>query len=189
MHHYFNEILYIKAEIKGVDLKSDVIEKLKGTKKELGIRDIHFETGDIARADIGTPDLVVALHACDTATDLALAKAADAKSGLIMAVPCCQHELFSRLENEKLEPILKYGIMKDKFAELATNALRGLALEARGYKVDMIEFTPLEHTMKNILIRARKNKDRNPAKEKDFDEFSDSLGIDSSCRLILGGQG
>ena len=100
--------------------------------------------------------MVITLHACDTATDYALINAVRWNSQAILSVPCYQHELFKQLHNDIDEPILKYGILKDKFTELITDAVRGLKLEANGYKVSMLEFTPLEHTAKNIMIKAVK---------------------------------
>lgn len=98
--------------------------------------------------------MVVTLHACDTATDFALINAVGWNSKVILSVPCCQHELFSQIHEDINDPMLKHGIIKDKFTELLTDALRGLKLEAAGYDVKMIEFTSLEHTSKNIMIKA-----------------------------------
>lgn len=98
--------------------------------------------------------MVVTLHACDTATDYALINAVKWKSRVILSVPCCQHELFSQIDSPVNRPMLKHGIIRDKFTELLTDALRGLKLEAAGYRVQMTEFTSLEHTSKNIMIKA-----------------------------------
>lgn len=185
MQYYFSVIKGRKTVISGIDLKKDVISNLNNIVYKLNLSNITFKYGDINDADILNPDLVVALHACDTATDIALAKAVKAKSKLIMAVPCCQHELFNQIHNKKIDPILKYGIMKDKFTELSTNALRGLALEASGYNVEMIEFTSLEHTMKNIMIKALKSSRSNPEKINEFNDFSEYLNAKSAAVKIF----
>jgi len=185
VHYYFTEIKKQKTNIIGMDLKSDVISKLNNISKKLNLKGVKFEYGDIKDAKLKSPDLVVALHACDIATDIALTKAVEAGAGLIMSVPCCQHELFKQIENEDLYPILKYGILKDKFTELATNALRGLALEAKGYQVKMIEFTSIEHTMKNIMIKAVRNDIENNKAQKEFFKFSKLLNVVSSAEEII----
>ncbi|MCQ2545467.1 MAG: SAM-dependent methyltransferase, partial [Clostridia bacterium] len=139
----------------------DVIKFCSGVAKKLHYDELTFLTGDIAdyKADErpdGRPaaDMVVTLHACDTATDYALINATRWGSSVILSVPCCQHELFSQITEPVNDPMLKHGIIKDKFTELLTDALRGLKLEAAGYDVNMIEFTSLEHTSKNIMIKA-----------------------------------
>lgn len=185
LYHYFTIIKKKQVNILGIDLKEDVINKLNKIIADLSLKGIVFKAGDINDTDLSNPDIVVALHACDIATDIALAKAVSVNTGLIMAVPCCQHELFTQIKNQDLSPILKYGIMKDKFTELATNGLRGLALEACGYDVDMIEFTTLEHTMKNIMIRATKICESNKEILKEFYNFSEKLNVKASAEKIL----
>ena len=112
--------------------------------------------GDIADYRSDQADMVVTLHACDTATDNALINAVSWNTQVILSVPCCQHELFSQIENDLHQPMLKYGILKDRLTEYLTDGLRGLKLEAAGYEVAMIEFTSLEHTARNIMIKAIK---------------------------------
>jgi SAM-dependent methyltransferase len=185
LHYYFSNIKGMKTEIEGIDLKEDVIGKLNSIIKKLNLEGIKFVHGDILEAQLESPDMVVALHACDIATDISLAAAVAENTKLIMSVPCCQHELFSQMANEELAPILKYGIMKDKFTELATNALRGLALEASGYNVKMIEFTAVTHTMKNIMIKAVKGKKKSSKALKEYYRFSKSMGVKCSAELIL----
>lgn len=144
------------VEIIGLDLKQDVIDFCNDAAKDLGYSGLRFLHGDIA--DYGSSseqaDMVVTLHACDTATDYALIKAVSWGANVILSVPCCQHELFRQIKNDLHKPILKHGILKDRFTEYLTDGLRGLKLESRGYDVSMIEFTSLEHTSKNIMIRA-----------------------------------
>lgn len=124
------------------------------TARKLGYDRLSFLTGDIADYESDGADMVVTLHACDTATDFALINAVRWRSKVILSVPCCQHELFSQIKCDVDEPMLKHGIIKDKFTELLTDGLRGLKLEAAGYHVSMLEFTSLEHTSKNIMIKA-----------------------------------
>ena len=115
--------------------------------------------GDIADYTSDHADMVVTLHACDTATDYALINAVAWNTKVILSVPCCQHELFRQIENDIHQPMLKHGILKDRLTEYLTDGLRGLKLEACGYDVAMIEFTSLEHTARNIMIRAVKSSD------------------------------
>ena len=151
---YVFEVKGRDVEIVGLDLKEDVIEFCNKTARELGYDELKFLTGDIADYESDGADMVVTLHACDTATDYALINAVRWHSKVILSVPCCQHEMFSQIKNEVNEPMFKHGIIKDKFTELLTDGLRGLKLESVGYDVNMIEFTSLEHTSKNIMIKA-----------------------------------
>lgn len=156
LYYYLKLVKHRNVEITGLDLKRDVIEFCSRTADELGYDGLTFLTGDIADYESDGADMVVTLHACDTATDYALANAVRWKSRVILSVPCCQHELFSQIKSPVDEPMFKHGIIKDKFTELLTDGLRGLKLEARGYDVSMIEFTSLEHTARNIMIKAVK---------------------------------
>ena len=154
LYYYLKLMRGRNVEIIGLDLKDDVIQFCNQTAKKLQYDDLHFLTGDIADYKSDGADMVVTLHACDTATDFALINAVGWNSKVILSVPCCQHELFSQIHEDINDPMLKHGIIKDKFTELLTDALRGLKLEAAGYDVKMIEFTSLEHTSKNIMIKA-----------------------------------
>lgn len=154
LYHYLVNILNRNVKIIGLDLKEDVIKSLQAMKKDLGFDGLNFEVGDIRdysrEEDV---DMVVSLHACDTATDEALAKAVTWNAKVILAVPCCQHELFKKIDNSAMAPILDYGVAKDKLATLITDGLRVCALEILGYNVQMVEFIDMEHTPKNVLIR------------------------------------
>ena len=144
-------------KIIGLDLKKDVIAFCSKVAADLGYDGLEFLMGDIADYTNDHADMVVTLHACDTATDYALINAVSWNTQVILSVPCCQHELFSQIDNEVHQPMLKYGILKDRLTEYLTDGLRGLKLEARGYDVAMIEFTSLEHTARNIMIKAVKS--------------------------------
>ena len=145
------------VEIIGLDLKKDVIDFCNKVAKDLGYDELQFLMGDIADYTNDEADMVVTLHACDTATDYALINAVSWNTKVILSVPCCQHELFSQIKNDVHQPMLKYGILKDRLTEYLTDGLRGLKLESKGYDVAMIEFTSLEHTARNIMIKAVKN--------------------------------
>lgn len=165
IHYYLTEVLHIKSSVTGLDIKADVINYCTTVAKDLSCEGLNFLIGDIADYEGDTPDLVVALHACDTATDEALAFAVKAGSRAILSAPCCQHEVNAQLAARAHEmnaspfaPLLRYGLLRERFAALATDALRAEYLEAAGYAVDVLEFIDMEHTPKNILIRAIKRK-------------------------------
>lgn len=153
LYHYLKTIKHRDVEIIGLDLKKDVIAFCSKVAEDLHYEGLHFLLGDIADFTSDRADMVVTLHACDTATDYALIHAVSWGAPVILSVPCCQHELFSQIHNDIHQPMLKYGILKDRLTEYLTDGLRGLKLEAAGYDVAMIEFTSLEHTARNIMIK------------------------------------
>lgn len=162
LYHYLKLILNKNVEIIGLDLKEDVIDFCSRVAEDLKYDGLKFLKGDIAEyAGQEKADMVVTLHACDTATDYALIKAVGWDASVILSVPCCQHELFSQISNDLHQPILKHGILNERFCAILTDGLRGLKLEEQGYDVSMIEFTSLEHTSKNIMIRAVKTGRKN----------------------------
>ena len=172
LYYYLKLIRKRDVEIIGLDLKEDVIRFCNDVASQLGYDGLRFLTGDIADYESDGADMVVTLHACDTATDFALINAVRWQSKVILSVPCCQHELFSQIRNPINEPMLKHGIIKDKFTELLTDGLRGLKLESVGYDVNMIEFTSLEHTSKNNMIKAiMPDKPNRSAMKKAADEY------------------
>lgn len=154
--YYLKTLKQRDVEIIGLDLKKDVVAFCSKVASDLHYDGLRFLTGDIAAYEDTCADMVVTLHACDTATDYALINAVSWQTKVILSVPCCQHELFSQIDNPLHQPMLKHGILKDRLTEYLTDGLRGLKLEAAGYDVSMIEFTSLEHTAKNIMVRAVK---------------------------------
>ncbi|MDO4297849.1 MAG: SAM-dependent methyltransferase [Lachnospiraceae bacterium] len=159
MYYYLHELRGYEINIIGLDLKEDVIAHCNELAQEFGYEKLHFQTGDIAEYEgVQQVDLVVTLHACDTATDYALAKAVGWNAAAILSVPCCQHELNGQIQNELLEPVLKYGLLKERMAALITDGMRASLLEEAGYQVQVLEFIDMEHTPKNILIRAVRTK-------------------------------
>ena len=154
LYYYLKKQLGRNVEILGLDLKEDVIRFCNKVAKDLDYDGLEFQIGDIAEYEGTEADMVVTLHACDTATDYALLNAKDWNASVILSVPCCQHELFRQMKNDLHEPLLRQGILKDRFCALLTDTFRQLKLEEWGYDVSMIEFTSLEHTAKNIMLRA-----------------------------------
>lgn len=172
VHYFLTEIKHIPCQIEGLDLKKEVIDYCNDMANKLNLQGLIFKTGNIADySGKDAPDLVITLHACDTATDFALKYAVERGTKAILSVPCCQHQINQQLQKNKteipaeFEPLLKWGIIREKFSSLVTDTLRGEWLESKGYNVQMLEFIDMEHTPKNIMIRAVKN-----GKEKLNDE-------------------
>ena len=157
MYYYLHELKGYDIRIIGLDLKKDVINYCNKLSEKYGYEKLRFLEGNIADyTGVDEVDMVVTLHACDTATDFALAKAVGWNAKVILSVPCCQHELNGQMHNETLEPVFKYGLIKERIAALVTDAMRAEYLEGEGYDAQILEFIDMEHTPKNILIRAVK---------------------------------
>ena len=155
LYYYFAEIKKRDVTIVGLDLKEDVIRHCNEAAERYGYKNLHFEVGDINGYHADFPvDMVVTLHACDTATDYALAKAVGWGASVILSVPCCQHELNRQIHNEVMAPVFSYGVLKERIAALMTDGLRAQMLEQAGYDTQILEFIDMEHTPKNLLIRA-----------------------------------
>lgn len=155
IYYYLKVLKGYPVRITGLDLKEDVIRHCNELAVKYGYDKLEFLCGDIAYYDgCSQVDMVVTLHACDTATDYALAKAVDWGAKVILSVPCCQHELNKQMKNDLLSPVLHYGILKERMAALMTDGLRAQILEANGYRTQILEFIDMAHTPKNLLIRA-----------------------------------
>ncbi len=159
MYYYLKVLKQYDVEINGLDRKADVIDTCSRLSAKYGYENLHFHQGDIKDyMQTGRVDMVVTLHACDTATDYALEKAVKWGAEVILCVPCCQHELNAQMQCAPLQEIFSYGLIKERAAALFTDALRGQLLEAKGYDVQILEFIDMEHTPKNIMLRCVKRR-------------------------------
>ena len=189
MYYYLHELKKYDVRIIGLDLKSDVIRHCNELSEKYGYEKLKFLEGNIADyTGVDEVDMVVTLHACNTATDFALDKAVGWNAKVILSVPCCQHELNAQMKNELLEPVFKYGLIKERMAALFTDALRAEYLESMGYEAQILEFIDMEHTPKNILIRAVKTgkKKQNQDKIKKIEDF---LQVDPTLGRLLAERG
>lgn len=185
MYYYLKNLKGYPIRIIGLDLKRDVIEKCNILSEQYGFENLKFYTGDIASYEgVNHVDMVVTLHACDTATDYALAKAVKWGAKVILSVPCCQHELNKQIKNDMMEPVLKYGLIKERMAALYTDAIRAELLEGAGYRTQILEFIDMEHTPKNILIRAVKQGEKRDNR-KELDELTRFLHIQPTLKTLL----
>ncbi len=183
MYHYLKELKGYQVHIIGLDLKEDVIEHCRKLAGQYGYTGLEFYVGDIASYQGEEKvDMVVTLHACDTATDYALDKAIRWGAKVILSVPCCQHELNGQIENDVLAPAFSYGLIKERMAALFTDALRAQILESNGYQVQVLEFIDMEHTPKNILIRAVK---KGKAKDSgDYRKLMEFLHVQPTLAML-----
>lgn len=198
MYYYLHELKGYDVRIIGLDLKKDVIENCQRLAERYGYEKLSFLAGDIADYEgVDQVDMVVTLHACDTATDFALERAVRWGAKVILSVPCCQHELNGQIKSSLLEPALKYGLIKERLAALFTDAIRADLLEAAGYHVQVLEFIDMEHTPKNILIRAVKGGGKKKADglQKMMDELhvsptlADLLNFNGLANRVCEGDG
>ena len=176
LYYYFVKIKNIKVKMIGLDLKKDVIKKCNDIAKSYNYENLHFELGDINGFKYNNKvDMVITLHACDTATDYALYNAIKWNSKMIFSVPCCQHEFNKDMKSEDLSILTRYGIIQERVAALMTDAVRGNLLEAVGYKTQLLEFIDIAHSPKNILIRASKGNVSKEKREKAIEEVNNLI--------------
>lgn len=189
IYYYLKIMNGLDVEITGLDLKEDVIKKCNGLKEKYGYDDLQFLTGDIGTYEgKSRVDMVVTLHACDTATDYALAKAVKWDADVILSVPCCQHELNRQIFCEPLEAVFKHGLLKERISALLTDGIRAELLEEAGYDVQAMEFIDMEHTPKNILLRCVKNNRMKPKKSSSPEELSAFLNAELTLQKLLKNQ-
>lgn len=192
LYHYLHEQLGLAVRIIGLDLKQDVVDHCNCLAQKLDWSpQLAFWVGDIKDyQNTATVDMVVSLHACDTATDIALAQAVNWQSRVILSVPCCQHELFSQIQNDTMRPLLKHGIFRERLNALVTDSLRTSVLEIAGYNVQVLEFVASEHTAKNLLIRAvRAPRDRDQRlARQEYRAFRDAWSLKQPYLETLFGQ-
>lgn len=190
MYYYLKVCRNYDVHIIGLDLKEDVIRKCSSLSKKYGYEKLEFLRGDIAQYEgQECVDMVVTLHACDTATDYALYKAIKWNARVILSVPCCQHELNGQIRNEMLDPVLKYGLLKERMAALITDGLRAELLEQQGYDTQILEFIDMEHTPKNILIRAVKRTSARRAGEEAYEACTQALHVQPTLERLLRTEG
>lgn len=176
LYYYFVKIKNIKVKMIGLDLKKDVIKKCNDIAKSYNYENLHFELGDINGFKYNNKvDMVITLHACDTATDYALYNAIKWNSKMIFSVPCCQHEFNKDMKSEDLSILTRYGIIQERVAALMTDAVRGNLLESVGYKTQLLEFIDIAHSPKNILIRASKGNVSKEKREKAIEEVNNLI--------------
>lgn len=197
VYYFLKELRGLDIRITGLDLKKDVIRRCNELAGKYGYEGLHFLQGDISTYGGGMGengqeasaakkvDMVITLHACDTATDYALAKAVEWGAEVILSVPCCQHEVNKQIECKELESVLKYGLLKERVSALVTDAVRANTLEENGYEVQILEFIDMEHTPKNILIRGVKKGEKRTAGKVPVKEMTDFLHIETTLQKLL----
>lgn len=192
VYHFIHEIEKIPVEIIGLDLKEDVITMCNLLAKEFGYKNLHFYNETVqdyfAKIEDKKCDLVITLHACDTATDYAIASAIKQKTKAILSVPCCQHELnqnYKQSSNSALSKMLKYGIVKERFLSLSTDVMRCELLKKHGYSAQLLEFIDISHTPKNLLIRAVKKNSSSVKESSNYEEIAKLLEQDICLAKLL----
>jgi len=188
MHDYLRHTLGLPARVTGVELRSDMVALCSGAAQRLGLDGLHFEQGDVRSRAPAPTDIMIALHACDTATDHAIHTGIRAGASIIMCSPCCHKELRPQLLSpHPLRPILKHGIHQAQEAEMLTDGLRALMLDACGYDTQVFEFIALEHTNKNKMILAVKRRAAGNADEawRQVEEIKSYYGVREHCLETL----
>lgn len=189
MYYYLRELQGYDVNIIGLDLKTDVIEKCNHLAETYHYEKLRFYQGDIADYEgVSAVDMVVTLHACDTATDHALAKAVEWGAKVILSVPCCQHEVNKQIAGDVLEPVFKYGILKERMSALMTDGIRANLLEAQGYDTQILEFIDMEHTPKNLLIRAVKAEKNEKNTDDRLEKMLKTFEINPTLKKLLEAQ-
>jgi SAM-dependent methyltransferase len=188
VYHYLNHVLHVPTHLVGIDVNHTLIGRRSRQVQELGWQDLTFQTTRIAEYDPGfAPDVVLALHACDTATDEALAQAVKWRSEMIFAVPCCHHHLQERLGRQPplLRPVYRHGILKERLGDVLTDALRAQILRLVGYRAEVIQFISSEHTDKNLMIRAVRSEARGSHRLSEYKELKAAFQVTPFLEHLL----
>ena len=186
MYYYLKELKGYNIRFIGLDLKADVIEHCNELRTRYGYDKLDFYVGDIATyKDVDKVDMVVTLHACDTATDYALAKAVKWGAEVILSVPCCQHEANRTIKSDILSPVMDYGILKERMAAIVTDAARAKLLTANGYDTQILEFIDMEHTPKNLLIRAVKSSKEDISAREKTKDMLEALNLELTIDKLI----
>ena len=186
LYYYFKNLKGYDINIIGLDLKDDVIRTCNALAKKYQYDKLKFLHGNIADyEELEKVDMVVTLHACDTATDFALHKAIEWNAKVILSVPCCQHEINQQIKCKELDTVLRYGLLKERISALLTDGLRAELLECHGYKTQILEFIDMEHTPKNILIRAVKQPNGKKKDTKDYEKLVQFLLVQPTLGELL----
>jgi SAM-dependent methyltransferase len=189
LYYYLTEIKHIEAQVVGVDLKAEVMDKCNQTAKKYGYKGLSFACGDIQSYEPDfTPDMVVSLHACDTATDYVLFNAIKWKAKYIFSMPCCQHEINGQIKSEEFSILTRYGILKENLSSIFTDAIRANILSYCGYKVQVLDIVNPMNTPKNILIRAVRSNIGETARKKALDEVKhlcDEYSLNPKLAVLL----
>lgn len=184
LYYYLHELQKLDVMITGLDLKTDVIHNCNRLAQSYGYDRLQFVQGDIKNfTGSDQVDMVVTLHACDTATDYAIEKAVGWGAKVIFTVPCCQHEVNGQIQNKLLHPVLKYGLLKERLSAILTDAIRANLLEEAGYNTQVLEFIEMEHTPKNILIRAVRRQEKR--EDSGISELTAALGVETTLQKLF----
>lgn len=184
LYYYLHELQKLDVMITGLDLKTDVIHNCNRLAQSYGYDRLQFVQGDIKNfTGSDQVDMVVTLHACDTATDYAIEKAVGWGAKVIFTVPCCQHEVNGQIQNKLLHPVLKYGLLKERLSAILTDAIRANLLEEAGYDTQVMEFIEMEHTPKNILIRAVRRQEKR--EDSGISELTAALGVETTLQKLF----
>ena len=184
LYYYLHELQKLDVMITGLDLKTDVIHNCNRLAQSYGYDRLQFVQGDIKNfTGADQVDMVVTLHACDTATDYAIEKAVGWGAKVIFTVPCCQHEVNGQIQNKLLRPVLKYGLLKERLSAILTDAIRANLLEEAGYDTQVLEFIDMEHTPKNILIRAVRRQGKR--EDSGISELTAALGVETTLQKLF----
>ena len=184
LYYYLHELQKLDVMITGLDLKTDVIHNCNRLAQSYGYDRLQFVQGDIKNfTGADQVDMVVTLHACDTATDYAIEKAVGWGAKVIFTVPCCQHEVNGQIQNKLLRPVLKYGLLKERLSAILTDAIRANLLEEAGYDTQVLEFIEMEHTPKNILIRAVRCQEKR--EDSGISELTAALGVETTLQKLF----